>query len=244
VLDRDEYLNALRRDGAAFAATLTDVPMDAPVPGCPEWTAADLWWHLTEVHDFWCYVVAAAATAPDGYPDPVRPADEQLAATYLAGLEELTDALAATSDDVPVWTWTTDHTVGWVLRRMAHESAAHLGDAQQTAGREPAMDAALASDGVDEFLEWFTGRVADGQPAAIGGSVHLHCTDVPGEWFVVDDGAGGLTVTREHAKGGAAIRGAASDMLFVLWRRLPLDRLEVIGDADLAARFVARPALG
>jgi hypothetical protein len=33
-------------------------------------------------------------------------------------------------------------------------------------------------------------------------------------------------------------------MLFALWRRVTLDRLDVIGNADLVARFVARPALG
>ena len=240
-MDRDEYLGALRRDGAAFAVTLTDVPMDAAVPGCPGWTAADLWWHLTEVHDFWRYIVAERSTAPDDYPEPVRPVDAGLAAAYLAGLEELVDALAATPGDVPVWSWSDDHTAGWAVRRMTHETAAHLGDAQQTAGLAPTMDPTLASDGVDEFLTWFAGDgAADG--AALGGSVHLHCTDVPGEWLVVDDGDA-LTVTREHAKGDCAIRGPASEMIFALWRRLPLDSLDVVGDAGLAARFVGRPPL-
>ena len=126
---------------------------------------------------------------------------------------------------------------------MAHETAAHLGDAQQTAGTAPSIDAALASDGIDEFLQWFAPNVPDGT-APLGGSVHLHCTDVAGEWFVVDGAEGGLTVTREHAKGDCALRGAAGDLLFVLWRRLPLDRADVVGDGDLAARFVARPDLG
>ena len=39
-----------------------------------------------------------------------------------------------------------------------------------------------------------------------------------------DDGAGGYDVTREHAKGDAAMRGAAADLLLVLWRRLPARR--------------------
>lgn len=242
-MERDEYLAALRRDGAAFAATLTDVAMSAPVPGCPEWTAADLWWHLTEVHDFWRYVVAERSTAPRDYPDPVRPDDGALAATYLSGLEELVDALAATPGDVEVWSWSDDHSAGWVLRRMAHETAAHLGDAQQTAGSVPSIEAGLASDGIDEFLQWFAPDVRGDGPSSLGGSVHLHCTDVAGEWLVVDGPEGGLVVTREHAKGDCAIRGAANDLLFTLWRRLPLDGVEVIGDAEVAARFVGRPPL-
>ncbi len=188
--------------------------------------------------------MAERAEAPNGYPDPVRPADDELATTYLAGLDLLIDTLDATPDDVAVWTWTPDHRAGWVLRRMAHETAAHLGDAQQTAGQEASMEPALASDGVDEFLEFFAGHAHQAKPDhPLGGSVHLHCTDVPGEWFVVDGPDGGLITTREHAKGDCALRGAASDIIFALWRRLPLERLDVVGDAALAARFVDRTRL-
>lgn len=237
-------MGALRRDGEAFAETLAGVPMDAPVPGCPDWTAADLWWHLTEVQDFWRFLVAARATAPDAYPDPVRPADDELAAAYVAGLDELIATLAATPDDVEVWSWTPDHRAGWVVRRMAHEAAAHLGDAQQTAGQDASMDAELASDGIDEFLEFFAGHARQAKPDdPLRGSVHLHCTDVAGEWFVVDGPDGGLITTREHAKGDCALRGSASDLIFALWRRLPLERIDVIGDAELAARFIDRTRL-
>jgi hypothetical protein len=54
---------------------------------------------------------------------------------------------------------------------------------------------------------------------------------------------GGFAVAREHAKGDAALRGPASDVLLVLWRRLPLDAVDVVGDATVAARFVAAPTL-
>jgi hypothetical protein len=97
------------------------------------------------------------------------------------------------------------------------------------------VEPALASDGIDEFLHWFHSSGAD-RPS-VGGSVHLHCTDVDGEWTVREhDGA--RVVTREHAKGDCALRGAASDLLLVLWRRLPLSAVDVVGDADVAARFV------
>jgi hypothetical protein len=68
--------------------------------------------------------------------------------------------------------------------------------------------------------------------------VHLHCTDVAGEWLVRHEDAK-LAFTREYAKGSCAIRGAASDLLLVLWRRAPLDAVEVIGDREVAERFVA-----
>ena len=53
----------------------------------------------------------------------------------------------------------------------------------------------------------------------------------------------GFDVTREHAKGDCALRGAASDLLLVLWRRRPMSTIDVVGDADVAARFLAWPAL-
>ena len=38
----------------------------ARLPSCPDWTVADLLWHLTEVHDFWRTVVAEQLSDLDG----------------------------------------------------------------------------------------------------------------------------------------------------------------------------------
>ena len=65
------------------------------------------------------------------------------------------------------------------------------------------------------------------------GTVHLHCTDVDGEWFVHPDGR----VEPIHAKGDVALRGAASDLLLALYSRVALDDIDVIGD-----RAVAEPS--
>ena len=145
--------------------------------------------------------------------------------------------------DVPVWTWTTDHTAGWVLRRMAHETAAHLGDAAADR-RHGAVDRRRAGQRRHRRVPAVLRPDAPDGTAPLGGSVHLHCTDVAGEWFVVDGAEGGLTVTREHAKGDCALRGAASDLLFVLWRRLPLDRVDVVGDARPRRPLRRPPGLG
>jgi hypothetical protein len=70
------------------------------------------------------------------------------------------------------------------------------------------------------------------------GSVHIHCTDVAGEWTTRPDGDR-IVTTREHAKGDAAMRGGASDLLLALWRRVPLDAVDVVGDRAVAEAFVA-----
>ena len=102
-----------------------------------------------------------------------------------------------------------------------------------------AADPAASSRAIDDLL----GTLDGGDTTGWTGSVHLHCTDVAGEWLVVHEPGGVVTVTREHAKGGCALRGPAGNLLEVLWRRAGLDQVDVVGDADLAARFVAATEL-
>ena len=74
--------------------------------------------------------------------------------------------------------------------------------------------------------------------------MHLHCTDVAGEWTVRPNDAGGFDVTREHAKGDCAIRGAASDILLALWRRrAAVDASTWSATPTSPRRFVARTSL-
>ena len=99
-----------------------------------------------------------------------------------------------------------------------------------------------AATAIDKFLtERWSGRDA---VTAVVGSVHLHCTDADGEWTVAAGSDGQVEVTREHAKGDAALRGTAADLLLVLTQGLPVDAVAVFGDADLAARFVAAGSSG
>ena len=242
-MDPDRLLGSLRRDAAALLEAVRAAGPDAPVPWCPGWTATDLAWHIGEVHEFWGTIVADRLDGPDAYVQSTRPATFDDTVTFAESTAaELLDALEASDPATPVWTWGSDKTVGFVLRRMAHETSVHRLDAERAAGREHTIDAELAADGVDEFLFEFLAWVA-ADAAALDGSVHLHCTDVAGEWLVRDDGAGRYDVTREHAKGDAAMRGPAQDLLLVLWRRLPLDAVDVIGDRATAERFVARTNL-
>jgi hypothetical protein len=103
------------------------------------------------------------------------------------------------------------------------------------------LDPAAASDGIDEFLIRFVESSRAGEPASIGGSVHVHCTDTSGEWMLreVD---GRPVATREHAKGDVAARGPARDLLLVLWGRQPAASLDVLGDPAVLDRFLAAAA--
>lgn len=237
-----DFLAALARDGDAFADACEVAGLAAPVAACPGWSVADLLWHLAEVQHFWCTIVGDQRDTWEGYEQPKRPADADLASFYRAGLAGVFAVLSAVDPLQPNWTWSNDHSAGFVIRRMAQETAVHNWDAQQAAGRETSIDAVLASDGIDEFL---THMLGDGTPDVppVAGSVHLHCTDVAGEWTLQPKSDGGFVVEREHAKGDAAIRGGASDILLALWRRRDLTTVDVIGDAAVAARFIAHTAL-
>ncbi|MFN6120106.1 MAG: maleylpyruvate isomerase family mycothiol-dependent enzyme [Actinomycetes bacterium] len=237
-----DLLLALARDGEAFADVGADADLGAPVPSCPGWTVADLVYHLGEVHHFWRTIVAEQRDGWEGYERPDRPTDGELIRWYRDGLAALRETLAAADPAQPNWTWSTDRTAGFVIRRMAHEAAIHRWDAEQAAGRDTGVEPHLASDGIDEFLMWFADEPKEGQPAP-GGSVHLHCGDVPGEWTVRMNAEGTYDIERAHAKGDCAIRGSASDILLALWRRRPASTVDVVGDADVAARFLAYPAL-
>jgi uncharacterized protein (TIGR03083 family) len=241
-MEPTDFLAATARDGAGFVDACEAAGLTVPVASCPGWSVADLLWHLAEVHHFWATIVGDQRDTWEGYEAPARPADDELPAFYRAGLAATLAVLRAAEPSAPNWTWSNDHSAGFVIRRMAQETAVHRWDAEHAAGHDWAIDAGLASDGIDEFLYHFRGDGTDGgQP--VGGSVHLHCTDVAGEWTVRPLADGGSEVTREHAKGDCALRGTANDLLLVLWRRLPLSAADVVGDAGVAARFVADPSL-
>ena len=240
-METNEFIAALDRDSAAFVDACAVAGLTMPVPSCPGWNVADLLWHLTEVHDFWGTVVAERLGSWESYQQPPRPADADIADMYRRGRIALLKTLGEADPATPLWTWSSDKTAGFVIRRMTQETAVHLWDAADAAGMTNPIEPALASDGIDEFLAHFLSDVAEGAEP-VGGSVHLHCGDVPGEW-TVRESDDGFVVAREHSKGDCAIRGSASDIVLALWRRHPLSTCDVVGDGDVAARFIAHTNL-
>jgi uncharacterized protein (TIGR03083 family) len=242
-----EHLGAIARDGSALADAAERAGLDAPVASCPGWTVADLVWHTGEVHVFFRSCTAGRWTDPSAYVEPERPLGDLLVPWYREGVQQLVDVLRDTPPDAPVWSWAPrGGTAAWVVRRMAQETAVHRWDAESAASASPPpIDAELAVDGIDEFFEHFSDSAAEGA-APVGGTVHLHATDAVGEWLASEPTVGGrIKATKEHAKGDAAVRGTASDLLLLLWRRLDLDggSFEVFGDTDVARRLVSRPDL-
>ena len=238
-----DFLRSIRQDSDLFYATASGADRTRGVPCCPDWTVADLVWHLGEVHWFWAADIEQRASGPEQVEagKPARPATyPDTIAWGRSQLERMLGVLESTPDDVGVWTWApdkADHTVGFVRRHQVQEAAVHRWDMQSAAsdGIPDPIDAEMASDSIDEFL---TVSLPYGvnHTKPLSGSVHLHCTDVAGEWFIERDGR----VDRGHATGDVSLRGTASDMLLALYGRIPVDALDVTGNESLARHLVER----
>lgn len=232
-MEHDDYIAALRRNGAAAARVARETSPDTIVPSCPEWTLHDLVAHLGSHHR---WVAGNLDRPPDGRmfersaPVPDGAVDEWLQ----AGAEALATKLEATDPATPCWTWVPfDHTAGFWARRTAQETAMHRWDAQNAAGAADALEPELAVDGIDEYLGLLP--IFPGRDFPLG-SIHFHSTDATGEWLVRVDREG-MHVSAEHAKGDVAVRGAASDLLLVLHGRKPTEAVEMFGDESLFERF-------
>ncbi len=240
-MEKAELIRALHRDVTALA-TAADQHLTRSVSSCPGWTMSDLVWHTTRVHNAIVQIIRDGVQGFDKLVPVKRADDDELIKTYSAGLQDLIDVATQADPTAMIWSWTGPVGSTWAVRRMTQETAVHAWDAANAVGTSTAIEAALAGDGIDEFLSNFLPRGREGVPA-VGGSVHIHCTDVAGEWTITQPDARTFVVTREHAKGTCAIRGAASDVLLALWRRLPLSQVEIIGDAGVAQRFIEHTAL-
>jgi uncharacterized protein (TIGR03083 family) len=239
MLTSAEYLAVLRREGDAFANSIAQT-MDVSIASCEPWVGTDLLWHMIEVHYSWKFIVESHLMSPDDYVSRSKPADEDMLTEYRAGLNELISVLSSLDPTRSCWTWAGIQDVAWVIRRMAHETAVHAWDAHCAIGATHEIDAALASDGIDEFVHVMVKNDIREEAGPLSGTVHIHCTDVEGEWLIVPTNASDVVVTREHAKGDCAIRGSAQNILLALWRRIPMSSLEIIGNAEVAAQFLNR----
>jgi uncharacterized protein (TIGR03083 family) len=237
----ESYVAAVRREGDALAAA-GEASLDRPVESCPGWSVGDLLYHVGEVHRFWSDIVVELRTDVDDLAMPPRPSDDLLVDWYRQGLDRVCTVLASADPTSVCWTWAAQKDVAFVQRRMAQETAVHRWDGQNAAGAAEPIEHDLAVDGIDEFADVMYGARPSSADETRAGTVHLHCTDGAGEWLF-EPAARDHRVTRGHIKGDAALRGSASDLLLALWRRVPLERLDVVGDAEVARQFLGGSVL-
>lgn len=252
MLDPDRLLAVLRSDVARLAA-VPDDDLDRAVPTCPGWTVADLVAHLGRVHHRALGLLEGDPFAPlDDWPaTPVGRAAVPWSREVAAELVALVERVAP---DAPAHNWLGEVPASFWMRRMTQETSLHRWDVDHALGAPALIDADVGADGVDELLTWFLERVpveawgpvaqpsgADpsGAVAAVR-TIHLHATDTDGEWMIAL-GPEGVSVATGHGKGDVAVRAGGATLDLLVWNRAGLDAtgIEVFGDADLAARFLA-----
>ena len=257
-LSPDVHLSHLRAESQRFRDVLAGCDAEARVPACPDWDAADLLWHLATVQRWWAEVLRARPARPDEI-DPPRPETyDGLLAAFDDWSAELGDALEAADPADEAWTWSDDHTVGFILRRQAHEALVHRVDAEQTAGLTSELDPVLAADGVNECLDVMYGGCPPwGSWAAGEETVRVDVTDT-GEsfWlrfgtFAGTDPESGTTYADEEdfhvveapaadeVEPDAVVDGTAASLDLWLWNRADDADIAVAGNRDTYARFRA-----
>jgi len=236
-LEHAYYVDAIRREGAELVRAARAAGVGASIASCPGWTIADLLAHVGRLHHWVASIVEARPADPAAHWSKIVPPEgAELVGYEEQGYARLADALEAAGPDEPAWTWTPDKTTGFWARRQAHELAVHRWDAQSALGAPTPIERVLAVDGIQEVYDILPARPRAEPITGSGETIHLHCTDGDGEWLVSLD-PDGVHVTNEHAKGDVAARGTASDLLLLVWGRVPPDAVEVFGDASLLARW-------
>jgi hypothetical protein len=121
-------------------------------------------------------------------------------------------------------------------------------DLDLAVGLVPETDALVAVDGIDEFLVnlksagGFSPKVRELRGS--GEVLHLGTTDADADWsikFLPD----GFELTHETSSPTASLRGLSTELLLVLYRRLPLTSTQVTstGRQDLIDFWIAHSAL-
>ena len=232
-MDAELHLSTLQRANARFAdaaaAALLEHGWRAQVPGCPDWDLADLVWHLSEVQDFWAWVVGTRAQDPSAYQEPARRPDEELLG-YLAGRSAGLETVLAGADPAePVWTWGQRNDVGFVLRIQAMEATVHAFDAEDVLGDVRPLPADVGLAGIDAWLELQVPAALPQGPPPEAHPVVLHAVDADTERTLFP-GTKPFPI--------ATLTGNAGDLLLALWRRVPVEVLTVDGDSLQAAAMI------
>ncbi len=225
-----EHIDAVEQQTSAFTKALMRADSDAKVPTCPDWTVRDLAKHVGVVLGYWGGVLAEGNGRPKpSFDDEPGPA-AGLWVVQIAGL--LMNELKAASADTPAKTWDpSNQSARFVARRLAHETAMHRFDAQTAIGKPQPIDPPeLAADGIEEI---FTMVAAAPDRAGRGHGETLHLHSAEGNEWLISMNPDGLEISREHAKGDLALKGAVYDLELLLYDRPPIGEVERFGDESV-----------
>jgi uncharacterized protein (TIGR03083 family) len=222
-MELSRRVELIATDSRALAAA-GERDLTARITFCPDWSMADLVRHVLQVHRSWCRIVEQGLTEPDWSEDPL-PGDGDLVAEFLGNAERFAEVLGRTDPEQPCWTWGPEQNAGFVQRFQVQEASLHRWDAQEALGPPDP----IATDGAADSLVQLEGIMPLFAPDATAGYTLL-ATDAP-----VD-----VTLRpSDDAEIVGSLRGTASDLLLAYWQRIPVESLEVTGDAAAVTAAIA-----
>ncbi|MDX8034783.1 maleylpyruvate isomerase family mycothiol-dependent enzyme [Lentzea sp. BCCO 10_0856] len=238
-----DLLRLIDDRSTAFRAAVAAAPsLDAKVPACPEWTLADLAWHIGERRQIWAATVAAGSADTRATPkvEPMPQEREAVLAWLEDSTKQLLDALAEAGPDSECWVGWTDSqsapTTGAVARHQVQEIAVHTYDAQLTIGEPRPLPEEVALDGVEEFLLTCNATTSPWphEPAVLG------YTATEGRSWALrlsEKGARAERLSGPFEADLVAV-GTASDIVLTMYGRVDLDVLKFEGDVVVLERLV------
>jgi uncharacterized protein (TIGR03083 family) len=226
-MEYEAFVEQVRLDGGRLAGA-ADGNIAAAVPSCPGWTVRDLVAHVAQVyeHKIQC---TRLGHAPEPWP-PKWPGADEPVAWFRDAHARLLEMFKESSPTTPSATWfPPDQTVGFWARRMAQETAVHRVDAELARGGSTPVDAALATDGVDEILTiMLEGDWSEDADDAMTGQ-RIAISTGGRTWHVVLDREA-VSVLEGEGEADAGVTGDPSDVLLWLWGRAGDHQIERSGD--------------
>jgi uncharacterized protein (TIGR03083 family) len=245
------FFAEIRSSAAKLADIVRTEDPDLPIPTCPDWSLRQLATHLGRVHRWAAELVRTRAVQRipfDAAPDGQYPAERTGQADWLTAGADRVIAAVAEAGSAQVWAFGSMAPATFWARRQAHETMVHRADAELAAGRAVVLDAALAADGIDEWLSSvadprYRRQAPGGGLLPAGAVLRLHAAGAPGgprDWLV-SAGPDGITVRDGPGRADVAVTGPAGRLLLVLVRRVPPDDqgVSVTGDPALLAGWLA-----
>lgn len=235
-------LSLIEGRSAALREAVAAAPdRDARVPGCPDWSLTDLVAHLGAVHRFWAATVAAADDSRP--PSPERIGDREPHGDLLewsaASTALLLASLRDAGPDSPSWAWWAGSgaplTAGAVARHQVQEAAVHAFDAQETIGRAEPLPAAVAVDGVGEFLS--VGLASRGAWPHRPARVAFQAVEGP-SWTLDLSPAGAKESPAASGDPVTRVQATASDLVLFLYGRIPPAEVRIDGDRAVAGQLI------
>lgn len=245
-----DFRAALIDETEAFGELIRSADPSTVVPTCPGWSFTQLLRHVGRGNRWAAQIIAEQRSEPldpREVPEGKPPEDRDAAIDWLiAGARLVLDSVDAVGAHSEVWTFLGPRPAQWWIRRRLHEATVHRADAAIALGVGYDLPPDLAADAIDEWLE----RVAveatgETSPLDTEQTLHLHATDdglgAAGEWSLTGTPEG-VSLTHEHGKGDAAVRGTAKDLLLAVVRRQTASdgNLEIFGDAAVWDGWLTR----